>query len=144
MNGILPVNLSFIMDTNHQRNKNIKRKLNVIRSQVEGKDILLIDDSIVRGNTMKHIVSLLKKNGVSKIYIISCSPMIKYPNYYGIDVSTETELIASKKSISDIENELGVEKVMYQNVDDLLILFRGLNKEIINYETSLFDGNYIV
>ena len=138
------VNRTFIMDTNHQRNKNIKRKLNVIRSQVEGKDILLIDDSIVRGNTMKHIVSLLKKNGVSKIYIISCSPMIKYPNYYGIDVSTETELIASNKSISDIEKELGVEKVMYQNVDDLLILFRGLNEGIMNYETSLFDGNYIV
>ena len=125
---------------NEKKLKKILEKIS-LGSNLNFFDVIIDDGSHYLSDilfSLKILFRHLRKGG---IYIIED---FKYPNYYGIDVSTETELIASNKSISDIEKELGVEKVMYQNVDDLLILFRGLNEGIMNYETSLFDGNYIV
>ncbi len=137
------INRTFIMDSNQTRNKNIKRKLNIINSQVNGKNVIIVDDSIVRGNTMHHIVKLLKKNGVKKVIVVSCAPMIKFPNVYGIDVSSHKELISHKYSIEDIEKEMGIEKLIYQDLDDLLQLFHKLNPNIKQYEASLFNGIYL-
>ena len=131
------------MDNNQTRNKNIKRKLNIINSQVNGKNVIIVDDSIVRGNTMHHIVKLLKKNGVKNVIVVSCAPMIKFPNVYGIDVSSHKELISHKYSIEDIEKEMGIEKLIYQDLDDLLQLFHKLNPNIKQYEASLFNGIYL-
>jgi amidophosphoribosyltransferase len=137
------INRTFIMGNNQTRNKNIKRKLNIINSQVNGKNVIIVDDSIVRGNTMRHIVKLLKKNGVNKVIVVSCSPMIRFPNIYGIDVSSHKELISHKHSIEDIEKEMGIDKLIYQDLDDLLQLFHKLNPNIQHYETSLFNGIYL-
>tara|TARA_B100001094_G_scaffold228358_1_gene222902 strand:- start:1249 stop:2124 length:876 start_codon:yes stop_codon:yes gene_type:complete len=137
------INRTFIMDSNQTRNKNIKRKLNIINSQVNGKNLIIVDDSIVRGNTMRHIVKLLRKNGAEKIIVVSCAPMIKYANIYGIDVSSHTELISHNHTIHDIEREIGADKLIYQDLDPLLELFTKLNPNIKQYETSLFNGIYL-
>ena len=131
------------MDSNQTRNKNIKRKLNIINSQVNNKNIIIVDDSIVRGNTMKHIVKLLRKNGAKKIIVVSCAPMIKYANIYGIDVSSHKELISHNHTIQDIERKIGIDKLIYQDLDALLELFTKLNPNIKQYETSLFNGIYL-
>ena len=137
------IHRTFIMDTNQTRTKNIKNKLNVIPKLVQDKTILLVDDSIVRGNTMKHIISLVKSNGARKVYVASCSPMIKYPNYYGVDVPTKEELIAHDKTINQIESNLGADKLIYQDLNDLIEMMKKLNPSIHNYECSLFTGEYL-
>ena len=84
---------TFIINNQEKRNKNIQKKLSVVNNIVKGKNLLIIDDSIVRGNTIKHIVDLLRKNDVNKIFVASCAPIIKYQNYYGLDIPTKEELI---------------------------------------------------
>lgn len=113
------VNRTFIMDSQNKRKKNIKRKLNVIQHLIQNKNILIIDDSIVRGNTIKHIVNLLKENNVNKIFIGICSPKIINKNKYGIDIPTKEELLCFQKSNTEIEKELDIEKIIFQDIFDM-------------------------
>jgi amidophosphoribosyltransferase len=128
------VNRTFIMDSQEKRKKNIKRKLNIINHLVSGKNILIIDDSIVRGNTIKHIVNLLKENNVSKIFIgISC-PKIINTNMFGIDVPTKEELLCYNYTNEIIEKNMNIEKIIFQ---DLIDLKNSINPNY-NFELSVF------
>ena len=131
------INRTFIMNTQDKRQKNIKRKLNIVKHLVENKDILIVDDSIVRGNTIKHIINLLKENNVGKIYVVSCSPPIINKNIYGIDIPDKKDLLLYNKSIEDLEKELNV-KFIFQNLDDLKSSINIYNPELKIFEDSIF------
>ena len=130
------INRTFIMNTQGERQKNIKRKLNIIKHLVENKDILIVDDSIVRGNTIKHIINLLKDNNVGKIYVLSCSPPIINKNIYGIDIPDKKDLLLYNKSI-DIEKELDI-KLIFQGLDDIKRSINLLNPNLKEFEDSIF------
>ena len=98
------------MDNQIKRKKNIKRKLSVIDSMVSNKNILIVDDSIVRGNTINHIIEMLYKSKVNSIIVASSAPMIKYQNFYGLDIPTKDELIANNNTIKDIETNLNIKR----------------------------------
>ena len=119
------------------------KKIKIIKKFVENKNILVIDDSIVRGNTSKYIVDELKKNNAGKIFFVSCSPPIRHPNKYGIAIPTYSELIAFNKTEKNIEEYLGVNKIIYFTLDLLCETLTSLNSNITNFEKSVFTGNYI-
>ena len=131
------------MNNQENRNRNIQKKLSVVKNIVSGKNLLIVDDSIVRGNTIKHIVELLRNNNVNKIFVASCAPIIKYQNYYGLDIPTKEELIANKKSVKEIEQLLNVNKLIYQSIDDLCNSVNYFNNNLNNFELSIFNGNYL-
>tara|TARA_Y100000996_G_scaffold414382_1_gene405076 strand:- start:3071 stop:4426 length:1356 start_codon:yes stop_codon:yes gene_type:complete len=134
------VNRTFIMDSQNKRKKNIKRKLNVIQHLIQNKNILIVDDSIVRGNTIKHIINLLKDNYVNKIFVAICSPEIINTNHYGIDIPTKKELLCFQKNNKEIENDLGIEKIIFQNINDLKQSIRQFHP-IQDFELSIFSNN---
>jgi len=113
------VGRTFIMPTNEIRKDMIKLKLNPIIRETRGKSIALIDDSIVRGNTSRQIIDLLKKAGAKEVHFFSTAPPLKYPCYYGIDFSTHGELIASNKAVSEIEKDIGADSLTYQTIEGL-------------------------
>ena len=119
--------------------KNIK----IISKLVDNKNILLVDDSIVRGNTVKYIITQLKKTNVKKIYFASCSPPVKFPNKYGIAIPTKEELIANNNSIDNIKNILKLDGLYYLNLNSFLTILNDLNKNITSLEDSSFSGFYI-
>ena len=133
---------TFINSTNNKIIKNIK-KIKVIKKYIYNKNILLIDDSIVRGNTIKHIINELKKNNIKKIFLCSCSPPIKFPNIYGISIPSYEELIANNKNIEELRKELNIDKLTYLTLDDLCNTLYELNNNIKFFETSVFNGKYI-
>ncbi|MCI5095725.1 MAG: amidophosphoribosyltransferase [Rhodobacteraceae bacterium] len=137
------VGRTFIMPGQEERQKSVRRKLNAIPLEFEGHNVLLIDDSIVRGNTIKKIVQMCREAGAKKVYIASASPPVKFPNVYGIDMPTKHELIASDQSIEEIREELGADALFYQNLDDLIWAAKEGNPEIEQFDCSCFDGNYI-
>ncbi len=122
---------------------NSVKKIKIINEIVKDKNILLVDDSIVRGNTSKHIISELIKAGVKKIYFASCSPPVRFPNVYGIYIPSHQELIAHKRSNNDIKKKLNLDNLFYLPLDDLLGVLKKLNPKIQNFEDSTFSGNYI-
>ena len=132
------INRTFIMDTQNKRKKNIKRKLNVVKNIIENKNLLIIDDSIVRGNTMKHIIDLLKNNNANKIFVASSCPEIINENVYGIDIPDKNELICTSKNNIELENYLGIDKIIFQDLNDLKKSIQYFNKNITQFETSIF------
>ena len=122
--------------------KNIK-KIKIVKSLVYNKNLLIVDDSIVRGNTSRYIISELKRCGAKKIYLASCCPPIKNPNIYGIAIPSHNELIAYNKTEDEVEKELGVDKLIYLDIDSLCKTLTELNPALEQFETSVFDGNYI-
>lgn len=134
------IDRTFIMATNEIRQLSIKNKLNVIKSEVNNKNLLVIDDSIVRGNTSKYIIQILRKSGAKKIYLASGAPPIKYTNKYGIDIPTQNELIAHNNTVDEIAKILNVDKLIYQNLEDLKKSVFSENNKIVDFETSVFDN----
>ena len=134
---------TFIMPGQKIRKKSVKQKLNTISSVFKGKNVLLIDDSIVRGNTSKQIVQMARDAGAKKVIFASASPPIIFPNVYGIDMPFVEELIAYNRTIDEICIEIGADKLIYQDIDDLVESVKLLNPDIKNFDTSCFDGNYI-
>ena len=122
--------------------KSIK-KIRIIGSLVKGKNILLVDDSIVRGNTSKFILEELRRAGVNKIYFASCSPPIRFPNLYGIAIPTHEELIAYNRSEKEVEEYLGLDKLYYLPLDLMCNILRELNPNIKQFEMSVFTGEYL-
>src|SRR6185295_17675113 len=110
---------TFILDSQEKRQKAVNLKLSPVRSEIEGKRVILVDDSIVRGTTSRKIVELVRQAGASKVYFVSTCPPIKHPCYYGIDFPLESELIASGRDLKAIEAELGVDAMIYQDIDGL-------------------------
>ena len=132
------VNRTFIMDSQKKRKKNIKRKLNVIQHLIQDKNILIVDDSIVRGNTIKYIVNLLKEYQVKKIFIAISSPKIINTNHYGIDIPTKEELLCFQKTNQEIEKDLSVEKIIFQDLNDLKQAVQSF-EAIQHFELSVFQ-----
>ena len=119
-------------------------KINIITDIVKDKNILIVDDSIVRGNTIKYIITKLKKASVKNIYFCSCSPPIRYPNIYGIYLPNSNELFAYNKTVDQLRETLNINKLLYLSLNDILNILRSLNPNIENFETSTFTGKYII
>jgi len=134
---------TFIMPGQKVRKKSVKQKLNTIDSVFTGKNVMLIDDSIVRGNTSKQIVQMARDAGAKKVFFASASPPIVFPNVYGIDMPYVKELIAYNKTINQICDEIGADKLIYQDLEDLIASVKKLNPSIQTFDTSCFDGKYI-
>ena len=134
---------TFIMPKQEMRRKSVKRKLNPITMEFEGKNVLLVDDSIVRGTTSKQIVEMAREAGAKKVFFASAAPPIRFQNVYGIDMAATTELIAHQKDEVQIAEYIGADWLVYQNLEDLIRSAKEGNKEIENFETSSFDGEYL-
>jgi len=134
---------TFIMPGQKVRKKSVKQKLNTVSSVFKNKNVLLIDDSIVRGNTSKQIVQMAREAGAKKVIFASASPPITFPNVYGIDMPYVKELIAYNKTNDEICAEIGADKLIYQDLDDLISAVKESNPKIKSFDTSCFDGKYI-
>ena len=134
---------TFIMPGQTERRKSVRRKLNAIQAEFTGKNVLLVDDSIVRGTTSGQIIEMAREAGAKKVYFASAAPEIRFPNVYGIDMPSAHELIAYGRDVDEICEEVGADGMIYQSLDDLIDAVRECNPEIQRFETSVFDGNYI-
>jgi amidophosphoribosyltransferase len=134
---------TFIMPRQEERKASVNRKLNYIDLEFRGKNVLLVDDSIVRGTTSKQIIQMAREAGAKKVYFASAAPPVRYPNIYGIDMPAATELIAHGRSIAEIQEEIGADWLIYQELDDLVGACREGNADISRFDTSVFSGEYI-
>jgi len=134
---------TFIMPGQQARKKSVKQKLNAIALEFRRKNVLIVDDSIVRGTTSKKIIQMAREAGANKVYFASASPPVRYPNIYGIDMPAPSELIASGRSITEIERELGADWLIYQDLPDLIEACREGNDRIAQFDTSCFSGEYV-
>ncbi|MBL4727970.1 MAG: amidophosphoribosyltransferase [Gammaproteobacteria bacterium] len=134
---------TFIMPGQSQRKKSVRQKLNAIDLEFKGKNVLLVDDSIVRGTTCKQIIQMARDAGAAKVYFASAAPAIGYPNVYGIDMPSADELIASGKTEKEIEEAIGADWLIYQDLEDLISTALEGNPDIKEYECSVFNGEYV-
>src|SRR3954471_24902888 len=134
---------TFIMPGHEVRRKSVRQKLNAIGMEFKGKNVLLVDDSIVRGTTSREIVQMARDAGARKVYFASAAPPVRFPNVYGIDMPTSRELIATGRSDDEIAREIGADKLIYQDLDALVDDVSSVNPEISQFETSCFNGVYV-
>ena len=137
------VGRTFIMPGQGVRKKSVRQKLNAIGVEFKGRNVLLVDDSIVRGNTSKEIVQMAREAGARKVYMASAAPPVRYPNVYGIDMPTSEELIAHNRSIEEIRQFIGADALIYQDVAAMKRVVGALNPALDGFEASCFDGVYI-
>jgi len=133
---------TFIMPNDEVRRNSIRVKLNPIQLEFEDKNVLLVDDSIVRGNTSRQIISLARASGAKKVYFASYSPPLRHPCVYGIDMSTKNEFVAKNRSEEEIAKQLGADRVLYQTLDDLESATKEGNPEIQTFCNACFTGKY--
>lgn len=126
-----------------QRQKSVRRKLNPMPMEFAQKNVLIVDDSVVRGTTSKEIVQMARESGAKKVYFASCAPPIRYPNVYGIDMPTRTELVAHNRTIEEIADTINADKLIFQDLNDLVESCKKFNPEITTFDVSVFDGKYI-
>jgi amidophosphoribosyltransferase len=134
---------TFIMPYQEERKKSVRRKLNILDLEFRDKNVLLVDDSIVRGTTSKKIIEMAKESGAKKVYFASAAPAIKYQNLYGIDMPATKELIASNRTHEQVAQEIGADWLIYQSLEDLIETVQYGNPDIKEFETSIFTGEYI-
>ena len=134
---------TFIMPHQEERKKSVRRKLNILDLEFKDKNVLLVDDSIVRGTTSRKIIEMAKEAGANKVYFASAAPPVKYQNLYGIDMPATKELVASKKTDEEICAEIGADWLIYQDLDDLIASVQEGNPNIKEFECSVFTGQYI-
>jgi amidophosphoribosyltransferase len=134
---------TFIMPGQEVRQKSVRQKLNAIGMEFKGKNVLLVDDSIVRGTTSKQIVQMAREAGARKVFFASAAPPVRYPNVYGIDMPTSRELIAYGKTDAEIAREIGADRLIYQDLEALVDDCRSVNPAIEHFETSCFSGEYV-
>jgi len=137
------VGRTFIMPGQGMRKKSVRQKLNAIVSEFKGRNVLLVDDSIVRGTTSKEIVQMAREAGARKVYMASAAPPVRFPNVYGIDMPTKDELIAHNRSIEAIREFIGADALIYQDVAAMKRVVAQLNPKLQGFEASCFDGHYI-
>ncbi len=133
---------TFIMPGQQQRKKSVRQKLNPIGLEFKGKNVLLVDDSIVRGTTCQQIIQMARDAGAAKVYFASAAPAVKYPNVYGIDMPTSAELIAHGRTNDEICTEIGADWLIYQDLDDLTSASGEGNPAIESFECAVFNGEY--
>jgi len=134
---------TFIMPGQEQRKRSVRQKLNAIDLEFRDKNVLIVDDSIVRGTTSRQIIQMARDAGARKVYFASASPPVRYPNIYGIDMPAPSELIASGRDEKEIEKELGADRLIYQGLDDLIEACGEGNAGITRFDTSCFSGEYV-
>jgi amidophosphoribosyltransferase len=134
---------TFIMPGQGERKKSVKRKLNAIWQEFKGKNVLLVDDSIVRGTTSEQIIDMAREAGAKKVYFASAAPEIRFPNVYGIDMPSANELIAHGHDVESICKIIGADGLIFQSLEDLVDAVRSQNPELKRFETSVFDGVYV-
>jgi amidophosphoribosyltransferase len=137
------VGRTFIMPGQAVRKKSVRQKLNTINSEFKGRNVLLVDDSIVRGTTSKEIVQMARDAGARKVYMASAAPPVRYPNVYGIDMPTSEELVAHGRTVEEIRQIIGCDALIYQEVDGMKAAIGKLNPAIQNFDASCFDGVYV-
>ncbi|PHM49879.1 amidophosphoribosyltransferase [Xenorhabdus miraniensis] len=137
------VGRTFIMPGQNERRKSVRRKLNANRAEFRGKNVLLVDDSIVRGTTSEQIVELAREAGAKKVYFASAAPEVRFPNVYGIDMPNANELIAHGREVDEIRQIIGADALIYQDLQDLIQAVREENPDIEKFECSVFDGIYV-
>lgn len=135
---------TFIMPGQTIRKKSVHYKLSAIDLEFKGKNVLLVDDSIVRGTTSKEIIRMARDAGAKKVYFASAAPPVRYPNVYGIDMPTRKELIAHGSTEDEIGKIIGADRIFYQDLSDLILSAREGNPKINQFEASCFDGKYVV
>jgi amidophosphoribosyltransferase len=134
---------TFIMPGHAVRSRSVRQKLNPISMEFKGKNVLLVDDSIVRGTTSREIVQMAREAGARKVFFASAAPPVRYPNVYGIDMPTRAELIAAHRSEDEVAREIGADALVYQDLEALKDAVRRANPKLTSFETSCFDGVYI-
>lgn len=134
---------TFIMPGQAMRKKSVRQKLNAISVEFKGKNVLLVDDSIVRGTTSEQIIQMARDAGAAKVYFASAAPPVRYPNVYGIDMPAVEELIAHGRSEAEIQQELGCDWLIYQDLADLIEAVQKGNPSIARFDTSCFDKDYV-
>ena len=137
------VGRTFIMPGQAVRKKSVRQKLNVIGSEFKGRNVLLVDDSIVRGTTSREIVQMARDAGARKVYLASAAPPVRYPNVYGIDMPTSNELVAHGRSVAEIQKIIGCDALIYQDVDGMKKAIGCLNPKLDGFDASCFDGVYV-
>ena len=133
---------TFIMPYQEEREKSVRRKLNILDLEFKGKNVLLVDDSIVRGTTSQKIIEMAKEAGANKVYFSSAAPPVKFQNLYGIDMAATDELIASGRTEEEVAGVIGADWLIYQDLEDLIASAQEGNPEIKNFEISIFNGEY--
>ena len=134
---------TFIMPGQKDRERSVRQKLNAISLEFSGKNVLLVDDSIVRGTTCQELVQMAREAGANKVYFASAAPPVRYPNVYGIDMPVAEELIAYNKNELEISRAIGADKIIYQDLTDLIEAVREGNTTIEHFEVSVFNGEYV-
>jgi amidophosphoribosyltransferase len=134
---------TFIMPGQLERQKSVRRKLNTVELEFKGKNVLLVDDSIVRGTTSRQIVQMAREAGANKVYLASAAPPVRYPNVYGIDMPAACEFAAHGYTEEEIAEYIGVDWLVYQDLDDLIDCAMGINEQIERFDCSIFDGDYV-
>lgn len=134
---------TFIMPGQAQRKKSVRQKLNPIDLEFKDKNVLLVDDSIVRGTTSREIIQMARDAGAAKVYFASAAPPVRFPNVYGIDMPAASELIAHGRTVEELERLLGADKLVYQDLDDLIDAVRYGNPSLTRFDASVFNGEYV-
>ncbi len=137
------VGRTFIMPDQQQREKSVRRKHNAIPLEFKDRNVLLVDDSIVRGTTMKQIIRMCRECGAKNVYVASAAPPVLYPNVYGIDMPTKQEFIANGLTNDEICSLIGADALFYQTVENLIVAAQAGNPDITLFEASVFDGKYV-
>ncbi len=134
---------TFIMPGQKQRKKSVRQKLNAIDLEFRDKNVMLVDDSIVRGTTSQQIIQMARDAGARKVYFASAAPPVRYPNVYGIDMPSAQELIAHGRSEEEVAEAIGADKLIFQDLDDLIDAVHRGNTSITRFDTSVFNGEYV-
>jgi amidophosphoribosyltransferase len=137
------VGRTFIMPGQAVRKKSVRQKLNVIGAEFKGRNVLLVDDSIVRGTTSREIVQMAREAGANKVYMASAAPPVRFPNVYGIDMPTVQELVAHDRTVEEVRQLIGADALIYQDVDAMKQAIGKLSTEIKGFDASCFDGVYV-
>ncbi len=134
---------TFIMPGQQMREKSVRRKLNAIDLEFRGKNVLLVDDSIVRGTTSAQIIDLAREAGAKKVYFASAAPPVRFPNVYGIDMPATSELVAAGRTVDEVAKQIGADWLIYQDLDDLVAACRHDDAQVTEFDTSCFSGEYV-
>ncbi len=134
---------TFIMPGQEERRKSVRRKLNTVELEFKGKNVLLVDDSIVRGTTSRQIVQMAREAGANKVYLASAAPPVRHPNVYGIDMPAACEFVAHGHTEEEIAEQIGADWLVYQDLEDLVSCCMGINQQVERFDCSVFDGDYV-
>jgi amidophosphoribosyltransferase len=137
------VGRTFIMPGQAQRKRSIRRKLSPIPQVFDGKNVMLVDDSIVRGTTIREIVAMVREQGAKKVYVCSAAPPVRFPNVYGIDMPARSELIATGKTVAELAKNIGADELIFQDLEDLKDAITEAAPGLSTFDTSVFDGKYV-